>query len=106
MHYDLSHKKNLYNNLLLLFHITKYIIMKCTAPLLILGLVVTSCKKESRTERSIPTDSIINDTVTVDTISNSRSPVPALADTIHHDSISGNKNRDTVKSQKNKVTGK
>ncbi|KFF74674.1 hypothetical protein HX13_11480 [Chryseobacterium sp. P1-3] len=68
--------------------------------------MLRAVKKESRTERSIPTDSIINDTVTVDTISSNYTPAPALADTIHYDSISGNKNKDTVKAHKNKAMGK
>ncbi|CAI8791161.1 hypothetical protein [Chryseobacterium sp. IT-36CA2] len=77
--------------------------MKLIIPTLLVGIIVLSCKKESKTERPITTDSLITDTMRTDTVS---SVTPLPSDTIRTDTVSSKKNMDTVRTSKNKTTKK
>ncbi|AZB16798.1 hypothetical protein EG352_02920 [Chryseobacterium indologenes] len=66
--------------------------MKLIMILLLTGLLVLSCKKEIKTERSVRTDSVIMDTVRTDTVvtGNHVSP-PGKTDTIVRRGDNGSK---------------
>ncbi|SMO45095.1 hypothetical protein SAMN06265171_101925 [Chryseobacterium rhizoplanae] len=76
--------------------------MKFIMSSLLIGLIVLSCKKESKTEIST-TDSIVTNTVRTDTIS---TVTPLPSDTIRIDTVSSKNKMDTVRSHKNTTTKK
>ncbi len=69
---------------------------------LLIGIIVLSCKKESRTETHVTTDTVIADTVRTDSVS--INPIPS--DTVRADTVSSKKRTDTVGSPKNKIPKK
>lgn len=76
-------------------------IMKFIKSTLLIGLIVVSCKKEQKIERTVTTDSIIADTIKTDTtIVAPPAPVPVPADTLRTDSTSSKKRQDTAKTKK------
>lgn len=70
---------------------------------LLIGIIVLSCKKESRTETHVTTDTVIADTIRMDSVS-PVSPIPS--DTVHRDTISAKKLADTTGAHKNKIPKK
>lgn len=85
-------------------HTTKYIIMKFILSSILVGLLIASCKKESRTERPLTADSIVADTIKVDT---NASSMPTKSDSMRTaDSISLQKIKDTAKATKKKAIKK
>lgn len=69
---------------------------------LLIGIIVLSCKKESKTEIST-TDSITTNTVRTDTVS---TVTPLPSDTIRTDTVSSKKLTDTTGAYKNKTQKK
>ncbi|KYH07312.1 MULTISPECIES: hypothetical protein [Chryseobacterium] len=77
--------------------------MKFIMSSLLIGFIVLSCKKESRTETHVATDTIIADTIRTNSVS-PVSPIPS--DTIHRDTVSSKKLTDTIGAHKNKIPKK
>ncbi|MGR3857701.1 hypothetical protein [Chryseobacterium indologenes] len=73
--------------------------MKFIMSSLLIGLMVLSCKKESKTETNVTTDTVIADTIRTDSVS-SVNPIPS--DTIQSDTVSSKKLTDTTGTYKNK----
>lgn len=66
--------------------------MKFTLLLMLLGLTVLSCKKETKVDTSRTSDSVITDTVPADSMG---APMPS--DTLHMTDTAGAKKADTAK---------
>jgi hypothetical protein len=77
--------------------------MKFIMSSLLIGIIVLSCKKESKTETNVTTDTVIADTMRTDSVS-TVNPMPT--DTIHRDTVSSKKLTDTTGAYKNKTQKK
>ncbi|MEF9478346.1 hypothetical protein ACR1PO_17790 [Chryseobacterium sp. RRHN12] len=75
--------------------------MKFIMSILLMGVIVLSCKKE-RTETSVTTDSVIADTMRADTVSNVTPMAPVPSDTMRTDTVSTKKSTDTARTPNNK----
>lgn len=76
--------------------------MKFIMSILLMGVIVLSCKKENRTETSVTTDSVIADTMRTDTVSNVTPMAPVPSDTMRTDTVSAKKSADTARTPNNK----
>ncbi|MDR6369954.1 hypothetical protein J2795_001503 [Chryseobacterium bernardetii] len=77
--------------------------MKIIMSSLLIAIIVLSCKKESKTETHVTTDTVIADTIRTDSVS----PVsPIASDTIHRDTVSSKKLTDTTGAHQNKIPKK
>jgi len=69
--------------------------MKFSVLLMLLGLTVLSCKKETKVDTSIKSDSVVIDTMPADTLA---APMPS--DTLHTTDAGAAKKMDTAKAIK------
>lgn len=77
--------------------------MKIIMSTLLIGFMVLSCKKESKTETNVTTDTVIADTIRTDSVS-AVNPIPS--DTVQSDTVSSKKLTDTTGVRKNKILKK
>lgn len=77
--------------------------MKFMMSSLLIGIIALSCKKESKTETHITTDTVVAETIRTDSVS-PVSPIPS--DTIRRDTVSSKKLTDTTGAHKNKIPKK
>ncbi|WP_223607932.1 hypothetical protein [Chryseobacterium sp. OSA05B] len=69
--------------------------MKFSVLLMLLGLTVLSCKKETKVDTSVKSDSVVIDTMPADTLA---APMPS--DTLHATDTGAAKKMDTAKAIK------
>lgn len=90
--YDRNHKLSFYNWIIFGNTLQNIAIMKFTILLMLLGLTVLSCKKETKVETMTKSDSVIIDTMAADSLA---APMPA--DTMHNANTSPSTKMDTAK---------
>lgn len=89
--------KRLYNSLSL-ENTTKYRVMKFTLLLMLLGIAVISCKKETKVDSTTISDTTVVDTMPSDTMTAPANPMPS--DTMRAADTATAKKMDTAKTSK------